>query len=247
VALPPPSGQRRPLVIGLHGYDQRAVDFDSYTGLRPAGVVEGAVVAVPQGMGTPAGWNVPDSPALGPSDLDLVAALVDRLVAQACVDPRRVVLAGLSDGADMAVTAACALPGRIAAVLLVAASTGPSPSCRPLVVVQVHGTADPVDAYAGRAADTRRGFGSVKAAGAERALQLWSALGDCRARTERTSGDLRLLTSTDCTGTRLVRLIAVRGGGHTWPGAAPRPALGRTTASIDTTSLLRIVLGALRG
>jgi polyhydroxybutyrate depolymerase len=37
-----------------------------------------------------------------------------------------------------------------------------------------------------------------------------------------------------------VVLYTVRGGGHTWPGGSPLPEwfVGRTTASIDATSLM---------
>jgi len=235
-------GQHRwPVVIALHGYDQQAQAFDAATGLSRAGTALGALVVVPQGLGSPAGWNVPDSPALGPSDVTFVGGLLTALVHDDCADPARVVLAGLSDGADMAVTAACALgPARVRAVLLVSASTGPSPRCAPLGVLQVHGTADPVDAYTGRAADTRRGFGSVKAAGAEQALALWSRLAGCSAFTEERRRDLRILDGSGCR--RAVRLIAVQGGGHTWPSGRNDPALGRTTLSLDSGALLRDAL-----
>ena len=214
-----PAGQRLPLVIALHGYDQTAAGFDAYTRVAETGAALGAVVAVPQGLGSPAGWNVPDSPDLGPSDTAMLRSLIDVLVRTACVDRSHVVVAGLSDGADMAVTAACALgPDRVRSVLL------------------VHGTADPVDAYTGRGADTRRGFGSVKAAGAEEAFAAWSALDGCTGRRGTRRSDLRLLDGTGCR--RPVRLVAVQGGGHTWPGAAPQPGLGATTRSLDTRALL---------
>lgn len=234
-------GIRLPLVVALHGYDQQAGPFAAATGITTGGTAAGALVAVPQGLGSPAGWNVPDSPDLGPSDVAFLGALLDVLVRRACADPGRVVLTGLSDGADMAVTAACALgPARVRAVLLVAASTGPSPRCQALGVLQVHGTADPVDAYTGRAGDTRRGFGSVKAAGAEQAFGQWSTLSSCTGRVERPLRDLRVLDGTGCS--RRVRLVAVQGGGHTWPGGRNDAALGRTTTTLDSTALVRDAL-----
>lgn len=232
---------RRPLIVALHGYDQRAADFDAYTRISAVGAGLGAIVAVPQGLGNPAGWNVPDDPSLGPSDVTFLRALIQQLVTHGCVNPARVVIAGLSDGSDMAVTAGCALGPRVVrGVLLVAASTGPSPRCRALAVRQIHGTTDPIDAYTGRAADTRRGFGSVKAAGAEQAFAEWSRLARCTGHTSILRGDLRTFTGVHCR--KPVVLIAVQGGGHTWPGAAPRPALGRTTDSLDTRGLLSAVL-----
>ena len=245
VAVPPDYDRGLvPVVIALHGYDQEASDFSSYAGLFSAGSAVGVMVVVPQGIGDPPGWNVPDSPEVGPSDVRFLRVLIDRLVRTTCADPDRVVLAGLSDGSDMAVTAACALHGRVAGLLLVAASTGPSPSCRPEDVVQVHGTADPIDAYKGRAADTRRGFGSVKAAGAERAFALWSALDGCRSHVVHRRADLRTFVAEHCDHGS-VELIAVQHGGHTWPGAAPRPALGPTTRSLSTRSLLSLILAAI--
>jgi polyhydroxybutyrate depolymerase len=237
---------RLPVIIGFHGYDQTAATFDGYTRLQTSGTAMGAVVAVPQGVGSPPGWNVPDSSEVGPSDVAFIDALLRQLAEHACADPARVVLAGLSDGSDMAVTAACALAGRVRVLLLVAASTGPSPRCPAVAVLQVHGTADPVDAYAGRAADIRRGFGSVKAAGAEQAVREWAQLARCAAQPAvSTSADLRIVDYHACA-VAPVRLVAVQGGGHTWPGARPSPAYGRTTTSIGTRGLLREVLAADR-
>ncbi|HVU73132.1 MAG TPA: PHB depolymerase family esterase [Mycobacteriales bacterium] len=240
-----PTGHVRvPLVIALHGYDQQASYFADYTHLLTAGPHVGAMVVVPQGLGDPSGWNIPDSPEVGPSDVRFLTALITRLVQTTCADPDRVVLAGLSDGSDMAVTAACALPDLVDGVLLVAASTGPSPSCHPQHVVQIHGTADPIDAYTGRPKDLRRGFGSVKAAGAERAFTLWSQLDGCPSHVVRTQRDLRAFVAQHCAHGSVL-LIAVQGGGHTWPGAPLRPELGPTTTSLDTAQLLDLVLAAI--
>jgi polyhydroxybutyrate depolymerase len=247
VAVPPgyDGRHRMPVIVGLHGYDQKAAAFDAYAKLRATGTAMGAIVAIPQGVGKPPGWNVPNSKQVGPSDVRFLDALLTRLDNDACGDAERHVFAGLSDGSDMAVTTACALSDRVQALLLVAASTGPSPRCKAVDVVQVHGTADPIDAYTGRPQDLRRGFGSVKAAGAERAFALWAKLASCRGRTVKEHRDLRTFVAIRCTSAH-VRLIAVQGGGHTWPGATPRPRYGATTRSLSTRSLLRLVFAQLR-
>ena len=242
-AYDPAGTARYPVVVALHGYDQQAATFASATGVGASGAADGAVVLVPQGLGTPAGWNVPNDTSLYADDVGMIRTVVATAVTQACGDPAKVVVAGLSDGADMAVTAACALPTVVRAVLLVSASTGPSPTCAAIGVVQVHGTADPIDAYTGRAADTRRGFGSVKAAGAEKAFAEWSALGTCTGHTDATVADLRRLVGTGCA--HPVELIAVQGGGHTWPSGTNAADLGRTTTSTNGAMLLDEALASI--
>lgn len=106
-----------PLVVNLHGFASSAQAQARNSALPAKADEEGFIVVTPQAMGDPAGWDiVADS-----SDVSFIEDLLDALTAELCVDETRVYVAGFSSGAAMAVTLACGLSERIAAIAPVAA------------------------------------------------------------------------------------------------------------------------------
>jgi polyhydroxybutyrate depolymerase len=79
-------------------------------------------------------------------DIAFIAALLDELDANLCIDLSRVYVAGHSNGAIGAAALGCVLEDRIAAVAAVAALTDFGDACaldRPVPVIGIHGAADP--------------------------------------------------------------------------------------------------------
>ena len=134
---------RLPLVIGLPGYDRTSEDLAAQSRIPARATAAGILAVLPQAAGPAKSWNLSGTPGNG--DVALLSALVTQLAATECADPDRVVITGISDGGDMAVFAACALPGRFRAAITVAASINPRTGCHPIPIVAVHGDADPVD------------------------------------------------------------------------------------------------------
>lgn len=233
------TGHRRlPLLVALHGYGQSAAAFADQARLATAGRALGAIVAVPQGLGHPPGWDVGQ---VGVNDVAFVAAVVDWFVDHGCADASDVVLAGFSDGADMAVVAGCQGSMPLAGLILVAASTAPEPTCRPLPVVQVHGSDDPIVPLSGRGPDSRPGFSHVPGVGAVDAATRWAALDQCASLgPPSTRGDVQERVGVDCR-TAPVILLTLLGAGHTWPGSPTHPPWGAATSSLDTADLVRLV------
>jgi len=91
----------------------------------------------------------------GVDDLRFTADLLDDLQARLCVDPARVAAAGFSAGGGVAAAMACDLAGRVASVAVVSgalyAEPGECRPSRPVPVLDIHGTDDPVVPYGGRA------------------------------------------------------------------------------------------------
>jgi polyhydroxybutyrate depolymerase len=140
------------------------------------------------------------------------------------------VITGISDGGDMAVFAACALPGRFRAVVTVAASINPRAACHPIPIVAVHGDADPVDPYRGKPGPP--GYAPTPPAIA--AIAAWAALDGCRTAATTTRVAPHIAVTTYPCG---VQLVTVNDGGHTWPGGAPvNSSLGVTTGEYDATA-----------
>jgi len=116
----------------------------------------GALVAYPDGFRR--SWNDgrPGTPAnmSNVDDVAFISAMLDDIARRAPVDPRRVYVAGHSNGGFMAERLACQMPGRFAAVGVVSATFGEwlAGSCHPAVVVSLeyfNGTKDPLVPFDG--------------------------------------------------------------------------------------------------
>ena len=222
------NGHRRlGLVVALPGYGRTSEEMASQSRIPARAMAAGVQAVLPEGAGPDRSWNF--SGTTGHDDLAFLSALVKQLVNTACADPARVVITGISDGGDMAVFAACALPGRFRAVITVAASINPRADCQPIPIVAVHGDADPVDPYRGKPGPP--GYAPTPPAAA--AIAAWAALDGCQTATTTRVAPRVVLTTYPCG----VQLVTVNGGGHTWPGGAPvNPSLGVTTSEYDATA-----------
>ena len=221
---------RLPLVIGLHGFGRTSEELAAQSRIPARAIAAGVLAVLPQGAGPGRSWNL--SGTTPNADVAFLSALVTRLASNECADPARVVITGISDGGDMAVFAACALPGRFRAVVTVSASIEPRVGCHPIRMVAIHGDADPVDPYRG-GRDGRPGYLATPPAAA--AIKAWAALDGClRAVTTRIAPHI-VNTTYPCG----AQLVTVNGGGHTWPGGAPvNPSLGVTTSEYDATATI---------
>jgi polyhydroxybutyrate depolymerase len=234
-AVPP--GQdghhRLPLLIGLPGYGQTSEDLAAQSRIPARATAAGMLAVLPQAAGPNKSWDL--SGNTSNDDVALLSALLTRLATTECADPERVVITGISDGGDMAVFAACALPGTFRAVVTVAASIGPREGCARIRIIAVHGDADDVDPYQGKPGPP----GYLATPPAAVAIGAWAALDGCRtAATTRVAPHI-VATTYPCG----AQLITVNGGGHTWPGGAPvDPSLGVTTSEYDATARILTLL-----
>jgi polyhydroxybutyrate depolymerase len=218
------------LVIGLPGYGRTSEELAAQSRIPARAMAAGVLAVLPQGAGPAKSWNF--SGTTGNDDLAFLSALVTQLAATECADPARVVITGISDGGEMAGSAACALPGTFRAVVMVAASIDPRVGCHPIRIVAVHGDADPVDPYRG-GPDGRPGYPAIPPADA--AIAAWAAMDGCPTATT-TRIALHIAATTYPCG---AQLVTVNGGGHTWPGGAPvNPSLGVTTGEYDATATI---------
>jgi polyhydroxybutyrate depolymerase len=236
--------KRVPLIVSFHGFSQTPTDMESYTHLARDGAKLGYAVATPVGVN--GRWNFVRRPAVGPDDVEFVRSLLADLTGRMCLDETRIFAAGVSDGADMAVTAACALPDRLAAVVAVGGSALP-PSCpKPSAsLLEIHGLEDTIAPYAGGGHPRAAPFTGITAQPAEDRLARYAAALGC-APGRVTSHDIarvRRVGWMTCPAGKDVQLFGIEGGGHTWPGAAPRPALGPTVTDLSASSLALIYFG----
>lgn len=244
-----------PLVVDFHGLAEGAesqADVSSWSTLAEQ---EGAVVAFPQATGEPPAWNT--NIANNNLDVVFVDALIDQLGRDACIDTGRTYATGFSTGAEFATTVGCMRPLRFAAVAAVAGvdrKNRCTPS-RPVPVVAVHGTADPVRFFNGGIGDMGRVLSGGDAPpvvsippadldgeGVPAEMRQWADANGC-APGPPTSTDVSasvILRSFECPAGSDVAIYVIEGGGHTWPGseasAALASRLGATSSELDATA-----------
>lgn len=233
-----------PLVLALHGFAQTAPGMVAFTGLNATADREGFVVAYPEGTGPPlmlswnegAAWKTVD-------DVGFIGRVIDDVGTVVRIDGSRVYATGMSNGAMMCYRLASELSDRIAAIAPVSgtmATSGFRPG-RPVSVLHFHGTADALVPYEGP-----RPGGRVS-----RVVDFTSVERSVAACVEHIGAPVeavveRLPDNDPEDGTRVesrrhgpgrdateVILYRIEGGGHTWPGGPPQPAiLGRTTRDL---------------
>jgi polyhydroxybutyrate depolymerase len=150
----------RPAVLMLHGAGGTGAWTRDETGWNATADREGFAVAYPDGvapdpahppgfLANPQVWNAGAGPGLalarGADDVGFLRAVLDDLPRRTPVDPRRVYVAGFSNGAAMAFRLAAELSERIAAVAPVAGyCPAVAPPARPVPTVYVVGADDPL-------------------------------------------------------------------------------------------------------
>lgn len=247
-----------PLLLELHGRGIEAELFDRLTGLRRLADEAGFAVALPSAVGET--WNDGRDLARNQADdVGYLAAVLDDTVARVPIDPRRVYVVGMSNGATMAGRLACELPDRFAAIAQVAGTAAVAivAGCRPgrpLPILQIHGSADRYARYDGgpprgpltRAVLRHPGGRSM---GVDAWAELWIARNGVRA--DPVDGsippDITIRRWAGAFPEEDVVFYRVEGGGHTWPGTTfplPRLLFGRTSHTFSATRVSWAFLSA---
>ncbi|MBM3694373.1 MAG: poly(3-hydroxybutyrate) depolymerase [Actinobacteria bacterium] len=220
-----------PLVVVLHGFTRSGAEIDRTSGMSALAVEEGFVAAYPDGTGIPRRWI--SSPLLGDLDVVFFRDLVKVVSGAVDIDPRRVYVAGFSNGGGMAARLACDAADLVAAVGPVAAAYpgGPCDPARPVPVLAIHGTADPIVPY--------EGLGEVLPA-VEGVVAGWVARNGCAPAptVEGVAPEVTRASWAGCGAGADVLLYRVEGGRHGWPGSSDRTPWGKTTDAIDAAALL---------
>ncbi len=255
VHLPPSydAGKRWPVVLALHGGGATGRGTERLTHLGEIADRHGFIVVYPDGIrrGWADGRGGTGAERAGVDDVGFLAALIDKLAGEYSIDPARVYATGISNGGFMSQRLACELSARIAAIAVVAATIGESLAgrckpLRPVPVLMIHGTEDPLVPWAG---------GKVKVGAGGRILSVnasirkWASLDGCAAtptvtpsRKPSTDGTrVRREVYGGCTDGAEVVLYAIEGGGHTWPGGLqyfPERFIGKTSRDIDAGEVI---------
>ncbi len=239
-----------PLVVVLHGKTQTGADMVTRTAWPLIAKRDDFAVAFPDGLNQSWADARPDErraasgPPEGTDDIGFIAALVDTLVKDGTADAKRVYVTGISNGGAMAMTLVCNRADLFAAGASVimnltdesAAACHPS---RPLPMLMMNGTVDPLIPYEGG-----RGTSYFAANGywsTEKTLAFWRNLNGCATadadvtelpdRNPSDQSNVTLIASR-CPPGHDVALYRVNNGGHRMPGMFPDARFPKIAAAL---------------
>jgi polyhydroxybutyrate depolymerase len=231
----PPGQTPRPTIIVLHGSNGSGAVVARRSALDRLGPQSGYAAVFPDGLRNR--WNhflpgkepplfIQNSRELGgvPDDVGFLRTLVADLVDRGISDPKRIYLAGFSNGSFMALRMICADAGVFAAIGLLASGMPEvlGANCRPakpIAVLMINGTADQAVPYAGGVAQPG---GVVNTWPTERLVRFFRQLNGCTgtaalspfANTARNK--IEVARSVGCAGAPVV-FYRVIGGDHSAP------------------------------
>lgn len=223
-------GRALPTVVLLHGGLGTGAQLEGSALMSPIADREGFVAVYPDGISR--SWNA--GRCCGPpaeqniDDVGFIAALLDHLQTQLCLDLRRVYATGMSNGAMMSHRLACELSERLTAVAPVA-GTNMTDSCaplRPVPVMHIHGADDKHVPWQGGAGC---GIAGVPFTGVPESINGWLARNGCASAPPSLlleQGDGRCESQGRCPASGDVVLCTIAGGGHSWPGGAAAQGQG---------------------
>lgn len=215
-----------PVVFDVHGRTQSASAQMALSRSKAKSDAAGFIAIYPESATSPTSWNsgtcCDPAAANQVDDTAFLRALLDEAVAKLCVDPARVYMMGMSNGAYESHRIGCELADRFAAIGPVAGLLlfqGCAPS-RPLPVMMVNGTADTLSQYQY----------------VQSGVDFWVAKNKCTTKTTTyQNGDATCVTHGGCTAGADVVLCTIQDGGHQWPGGDTLPFLGKKSDDLIAT------------
>ncbi|OGF63650.1 MAG: hypothetical protein A2Y62_02040 [Candidatus Fischerbacteria bacterium RBG_13_37_8] len=249
-----------PLIFALHGGGGTAEGMVKLTAgsFNRLADKEGFIIVYPQGVGRH--WNDGRKGANDRAhkenidDVGFISLLIDRLVTEWNINPARIYVTGISNGAGMSFMLACHLSKKITAIAPVALTMSEDmiSLCSPkksMPVAMIMGEKDPLVPWEGgeiRIGPIKRG----KVISAQDSVQYWISHNKCSPKPkisylqDKDPSDetrIRQETYSECSANSNVIFYAVEGAGHTWPGGMqylPKWIIGKTSYDIDAAELI---------
>jgi polyhydroxybutyrate depolymerase len=239
------TGRPHPTVIVLHGGSLNAENARRSTGFEPLVDREGLAAIYPDAV---AGhWNDGRSSPSGAwrndaaDDVGFIRALVRELVQSGIADARRIYVTGPSNGGMMTFRLVCDAADLFAAAAPVIASlpaelAGGCNPVRPIPILVMNGTADPLVPYGGGGVGFRGGRGRVLST--DETMTFLRKVNGCREGVKRDSladadphdgSSVTVASWSECSSGAPVILYKIEGGGHRIPrrNEGPRPVIDR--------------------
>ncbi len=247
------------LVVALHGSNGSGLRLSVVSGLSATADREGFAVAYPYALVSPGAgiteWNEFFNRSFGsapPDDVGFIRRLIGAVQVSLAPDPRRIYIAGLSNGGFMAHRFAVQASDLVAAIGVVEGTVvSPGrmedvpPPLGPVSVLALHGDQDPTVLYCGglAVASQDQTFNYWAGPAANRCTSVDNPAPLCDAQGRITSVNDK--EASDCAGNTAVKFYKLQGGVHLWyvvpmnvPGQPPfNPDLDAATG-VTTNDIL---------
>ena len=189
-----------------------------------------------------------DRRAAPTDDIAFFNQMLDQMGTKFSVDPSRIYAAGLSEGGFMSLRVGCALSDRIAAVAALGAAMPKTMICvptRPVPLVMINGTSDPIVPYGGGTEHNR----NLSVISVEDSAKAWARIDRCAEKPDKSKlspqakggTETKVDTYNGCQHDAQVVLYSVKGAGNTWPGGEQyeaEKAIGKTAQDVNADELI---------
>ena len=221
-----------PLVLAFHGGGMQGAGMERISLMDRQAERYHFIVIYPDGIDKH--WNDGRSTIRNPQDdVGFVSALLAQAEQRYPVNKTRIFATGISNGALFAERLGCELSSQISAIAPVAGTIPDAlishcHPAKPIAVLQIDGTADPIMPFNGGAVNDFHGLGEGgRVSSVAETDSFWAKNNHCSSvvRSEHLPPIARLdstrvdrLVYENCPAKGLVEQLTIIGGGHVWPG-----------------------------
>jgi polyhydroxybutyrate depolymerase len=227
-----------PLVLVLHGGGGNADYAERMTGFTAKAEKEGFIVVYPEGTGRfrkkHLTWNAGHCCGIAMErrvdDVGFIAALIDKLLVDFPVDPKRIYATGMSNGGMMTHRLGIELSDRLAAIAPVVATlfgdeiTPP----HPVSALMINGLLDNSVPHEGGPPGGRfpSAWDGTPTKPALEQAAFWAKADGCSGAPDRIDQGHYTRSQYHCPAGRTVEIYLIKDSGHAWPGGQKGSRLG---------------------
>lgn len=229
------------LIIALHGGVGTAKNIEEQSGLAEYADEAGFILCSPNGIKRTwnAGWCCGKATENNVDDVGFISKLIDVLINDYNIDPNRVYVTGMSNGAFMSYRLACELTDKIAAIAPVAGTLNYGP-CEPsgtMNIIHFHSYKDSNVPYLGGVGN---GISDHYNTPIDSALNFWSQVNGAPIKTEIPNDETFDYTLwSGGSDSSEIRLYMTHDGGHSWPGgSAPTRKSDDVSNALNANALM---------
>jgi len=200
------------------------------------------------GGGRPGGQRPEENRSAPADDIEFLNQMLDQMAGKFSVDTKRIYAAGLSEGGFMAMKAGCSMSDRIAAIAPVGAAMPKTMIClpsRPVPVVMINGTSDPVVPHGGGTEHNLQ----VRVISVQDTAKAWAKIDRCAEKPSQTKlparekggMETKVETYDGCHEGAQVVSFSVKGAGNTWPGGEQyqvEKQVGKTSQDLNANETI---------
>jgi polyhydroxybutyrate depolymerase len=244
-------GGRVPLVLVLHGGGGNAGNAESMTGFSEKAEKEGFIVVYPEGTGRfrkkHLTWNAGHCCGIAMkrrvNDVGFIDTLIDKLLVDYPVDPKRIYATGMSNGGMMTHRLGIELSDRFAAIAPVVATLfgDEIKPMHPVSALMFNGLRDKSVPHAGGPPCGRfpSAWDGTPTKPALEQAEFWANTDGCTTDFNRIDREQYIWWQYRCPAGRAVEMYLLKDAGHAWPGGQRGSRMGdKPSTALNATDLI---------